>query len=218
MCSGDKMYEYKNKDQKFHRDKMYFISKIFPKESGQVLDIGCHSGELGILLENKGHIYSGVDIDNKLLEEAKNKDLNVDYCDLDYTDIPFKIKFDYVTILDVLEHLHDPEKILRKIKQNLNENAKILISLPNDFHLLNRIRFLLGFPIYPDPFWAHTHLHTFTKRQAREFLNKNNLEIIKRYEIPGTFPSFLSFRTKRSLANILPTFFSRSTLYITKEK
>ena len=212
------MYKYQEKDFKFHKDKMNFVSRIFPREKGSVLDIGCHTGELGFFLNEKGYSYYGIDIDEKLIKKAKERRLNVRYCDIDHNKIPFNKKFDYVTILDLLEHIHDPEIVINEIKSHLNQSAKIIISLPNDFHFLNRIRFLLGHPIYPDPFWAHTHLHTFTKKQAKAFLKEQSLEILAEYEIPGTFPWFLSFNKKRILSIIFPAFFSRSTIYICKLK
>ena len=206
------------KDNILHKHKMNFVSKVFPEKKGKVLDIGCYVGELGVLLKSRLYDYYGVDIDKTALEQASSKGLKVKFCDLDKQDIPFKMKFDYVVLLDVLEHLHDPEKILKKVKKVLNKNGKLIVSLPNDFHFLNRIRFLLGKKIYPRPFSPHTHLHTFTIKQGSEFLKKNKLKIIQKFYLPGTFPEFLNFDVKRKIAGILPGLFSRSILYITEVK
>lgn len=161
------MYKYKEKDYQFHKDKMRFISRIFPREPGIVLDIGCHTGELGLFLRNKAVSYYGIDIDKNLIKVAKEKRLNVKYCDLDCNEIPFRKKFDYIILLDIIEHLHNPKLAIKKIKSHSKVNTKFLISLPNDFHILNKVRFLFGLPIYPDPFWEHTHLHTFTKKDRK---------------------------------------------------
>ena len=67
----------------------------------------------------------------KLISTKLNKyisfDLNSGLPDLDYD------KIDYVILLDVIEHLKDPEKFLLNLYDKLSENEKveILISTPN---------------------------------------------------------------------------------------
>ncbi len=202
------------KDDILHKEKMAFIAKIFPKEKGKILDIGCYKGELGLNLPGYG--YYGLDINKESIEEGKKKGLKMIYCDIDKEDMPFKENFNYIVALDVLEHLHNPTKVLNEFKRKLEDDGFLIISLPNDFHILNRIRFVFGKAIYPDPFWEHTHLHLFTKKQAKEFLKTNNIKIIKTYELPGTFPPLLSFKIKQVLARFLPCLFSRGTLFFLK--
>jgi 2-polyprenyl-3-methyl-5-hydroxy-6-metoxy-1,4-benzoquinol methylase len=197
---------------------MKFIASIFPKEKGSILDIGCYHGLLGRFMTQRGYTYSGIDIDPELLKKTKSFGLEAKHCDLDREDIPYQGTYKYITFFDVLEHLHDPEAVLNKIKKKMNKESMLLISLPNDFHLLNRIRFMLGKPIYPDSFWSHTHLHTFTRNEAISFLKKQGFKILKTYELPGTAPTFLTFNQRRDLANISKGLMSRGTLYFLKLK
>ena len=66
--------------------------------------------------------------ENKILKLDKfiNHDLNDGPPEIDYKD------FDYVLILDVIEHLVNPENFINKLKKCLldNENLKIIISTP----------------------------------------------------------------------------------------
>ena len=203
------------KDDKLHKDKMAFIAQIFPKEKGKILDVGCYKAELALNLQD--YDYTGLEIDKEAIEYIKNKGIKAVYCDMDKEELPFNEDFDYIVALDVLEHLHNPTKALNDFKKILKEDGLLMVSLPNDFNILNRIRFFLGKAIYHDPFWEHTHLHTFTKKQAKNFLNENNLNIIKKYELPGTFPSFLSFKIKRKIAKLIPSLFSAGTLFLLKK-
>lgn len=57
-------------------------------------------------------------------------------------------KYDYIVILDVLEHLRNPEKVLKKLRELLKDHGEILLSVPNVAHnsvilelLQNRFRY-----------------------------------------------------------------------------
>ena len=44
------------------------------------------------------------------------------------------IKFDYIIFADVLEHLHDPKKVLEDAKFLLKDTGSVLLSIPNIAH------------------------------------------------------------------------------------
>lgn len=197
---------------------MRFVSNVFPNVKGSVLDVGCYTGGLGQILKPRGYLYFGIDIDEQVLRKAKERKLNVAYCDLDKGNIPFKRKFDYIVILDVLEHLQNPRQVIRKLQKNMAENSFLIAALPNDYHVLNRIRFLLGKPLQRDPFWEHGHLHIFPKEYGKRFLEELGFNIVKEYELPGSQPSFMSFGSRALFSKLSPSLFSRITLYICKKK
>jgi 2-polyprenyl-3-methyl-5-hydroxy-6-metoxy-1,4-benzoquinol methylase len=202
-----------------HGEKTRFVAKLLKGKSGRLLDVGCFKGELG-LNTDKNLEYFGLDVDSKPLEEARKSfaSSSLATCDLDREGIPFKGTFDFIAALDVLEHTHDPAKVLAKLKSVLIPNGTLLISLPNDYHLINRLRFFFNKPIMPEPFWVHTHLHVFTMKQAEEFLKKNGLLITRRYYLPGTKPRFLPFGFRMALAKFHKSLFCRSVLYICKNE
>jgi len=75
------------------------------------------------------------------------------------------LKFDYIIFADVLEHLYDPKKVLKSIKNFLKDNGSILVSIPNIAH--NAI--LLGllkneFNYNPTGLLDDTHIRFFTKK------------------------------------------------------
>ncbi len=213
VCMQYLDYSYSKKDAAFHRAKMRSLAAFVPA-GATVLDLGSLHGELGAALVRRDVTYCGLDNDADLVASCVSRGLNVKLCDIGVDKIPFKQKFDYVFALDVLEHVHNPYVAVEKLSSVLKENGKLIISLPNDFHLLNRLRFAVGSAIYPNPFSPYTHLHTFTVAQAKKFLRKNKLRVVKTDVYPGTFPSFVSYNFRRWVARLWPAVLGRGTVYV----
>ena len=106
------------------------------------------------------------------------------------------------------------KKLLYDSKRRLNENGKIIITFPNDYHVLNKIRFLFNKPITKDPFDPYGHLHFFSIRTGEKFLINNGFKILKKDYVPPTNPSFLPQFFKNFLAKIFPQSFARDILYV----
>ena len=93
-----------------------------------------NNGKLGeYLIKKKKRVY-GVDetVKNNNLTHFYECNLNENLPALNYNEL------DYVILLDVIEHLHDPEDFMQKLYEKLSENEKveIIISTPNISFLL----------------------------------------------------------------------------------
>ena len=105
------------------------INKI--KNNSYVLDIGCNDGSIAnTLIKKKNCKVVGIDQYKKNLNyeisEFYETDLDKDLPDLDYN------SFDFILLLDVIEHVKDPEAFMKKL-YNLN-----LLYLKRYFPLLLR--------------------------------------------------------------------------------
>jgi len=85
------------------------VSKI---EGGDLLlDIGCGTGELLSRVKDRFRLLYGVDIDDDAINLCSNRFCNYENirivkCDVTELNEKFRgIKFDYITALDILEHL-----------------------------------------------------------------------------------------------------------------
>lgn len=98
----------------------------------KVLDIGCNSGEfIKYLKEKKGCDVYGVDISAKVIDLCKAKGLeNVQVVDAEKLPFPDST-FDYVTLMEVLEHLHDPVKYLKEIRRVLKKTGSLIGTCPH---------------------------------------------------------------------------------------
>ena len=112
--------------------KFVEIEKILKNEKGSLLDLGSRDQILKKFLPEKIS-YTGVDIstntnNNIILDLNQKFNFNNEY-------------FDFVTALDVAEHLDDPKTFLRECVRV--SKKKVLIVLPNISYYESRIRFLL---------------------------------------------------------------------------
>lgn len=117
--------------QPFHSSR---INPIFwdIKENSSVLDVGANSGEfMKMLLERrKGVKVKGIDLSEVAVQKAKEKGLDVILGDGE--SLPFEdASFDYVVLMEVIVHVHDPKKLLKEIKRVLKKDGVLLGSAPH---------------------------------------------------------------------------------------
>jgi len=80
---------------------------------------------------------------------------------------------DYSALIfaDVLEHLQNPSELLRKVGSLMNEEATLIVSLPNVAFWTNRLGLLCGQWEYQDQgILDRTHLHFYTLQTARDLI------------------------------------------------
>lgn len=98
---------------------------VIPMIQGSVLDFGCGVGELA------GHCdqsrYWGVDRDSEALEMARAKFPKCRFS----TEIPLAEKFDTIVGLAVIEHVKDPEELLRIFHEILADRGKLILTTPH---------------------------------------------------------------------------------------
>lgn len=182
------------------------------KPNSKILDIGCDDGSLRNYV--KPAYYAGVDIEKKNIDNLKKQGHKAFLIDLNnYKKLPFKEKYDYILFLDVLEHTLNPAKVINDFKKLLRKDGRIIISLPNDYHIGNKIRFLLNRKITKLPFWEHGHLHTFPIKEGKKFLEEQGLKCLEvKYlapEKPKSIPPYI----RKLLAKIFPNNFARVVIY-----
>jgi SAM-dependent methyltransferase len=170
------------------------------KPNDLILDLGCGRGELVKQATLQGNNIIGIDYSPaalKLSKQLLNK-LEVNKRNGNFSlicgnafDLPIKDEaFDFVIMLDVIEHLYEEEtnKSLRNIRNILKPNGKLIIhTMPN----LNYYRW--GYPIFrlvekvrgntlpknPRDRWkdySHVHVNEQTPRKLSKFLSKNGFK------------------------------------------
>jgi len=198
--------------ESFVKEKFVQVSKFIP-EGSKVLDIGCNNGRMKNFL--KSPVYYGVDIDKNQISELIEKGVKAKQADLNRNELPFKNeKFDFVLLLDILEHVVNPQKLLLDSKKRLNKNGKLIISLPNDYHILNKMRFILNMQITEDPFAPYGHLHYFPIKSGEKFLKNNGFKILTIISLIPVKPKLIPQLIKKILAHISPQAFVRDVLYV----
>lgn len=149
----------------------------------EVLDIGCGEGFFASELAQDGNRVTGVDI-LPLPSESKSFER---YIHADITDgigeVVQKLhgqRFDRVLLLDVLEHLQRPEKVLRECRNVLTPAGALVVSVPNVANITTRLMLLFGRFTYADRgILDRTHLRFFTRKTARALLQNNGYRILQ---------------------------------------
>ncbi len=142
-------------------------------DSGPVLDIGCGDGLLLDLLKEKGISGIGVDISDVAVRKCQDKDIQCFKHDLS-APLPYSDKaFEYVVMLDFLEHLLSPAEVLREA---VRCGRKVVISVPNFSSLPSRIQAISGaIPENNKP--KKGHVYWFNYKILMDMLDENRLEI-----------------------------------------
>jgi len=99
-------------------------------DNPRVLDIGCGTQPLRAFLENRGWLYSGLDVEQRAL--------NVKYiCSLEspFPDDLKKSPYDLVICSEVLEHVADWRQSFRNLADSTKPGGRLLLTVPFIYQL-----------------------------------------------------------------------------------
>jgi glycosyltransferase involved in cell wall biosynthesis len=173
----------------------YASSHTFALEAipanARVLDLGAGPGPLAERLVQKGCTLTLVDQARpQTAPAAANvlvRDLNADPLDVDLDAI------DVILLLDVVEHLYDPERFLRALRRHFDYRTRtVIFTTPNVAFFIQRLMLLFGqFNYGKSGILDRTHTRLFTFRSFEHLLRDAGLRIRRVRGIPAPFPKAL---------------------------
>ena len=99
---------------------------------------------------------------------------------------------DVILLLDIIEHLRNPESFLLRLREKCRKDTEILISVPNVAFLPIRLMLLFGrFNYGKAGILDKTHIRLFTYSSFRRLLKQGGFVIKKIKGIPAPFPKAL---------------------------
>ena len=156
----------------------------------RVLDLGCAGGYVGAALRNRRNAFViGVDLEPL----APNIKLNgYVQSNLETNKIPVNLRdFDYIVMLDVIEHLSNPELFVDQLRHGtrFDPNSRIIVSTANVAFILTRLLLLFGqFNYGKKGILDLTHKRLFTFSTLRKLFTQSGFEIEKTYSVPLPWP------------------------------
>ena len=164
----------------------YFLSDPNAPQSGDLLDVGCGTGNFLVASRDKGFRVSGTELDCSAASFAREK-LSLEnifpFSIIDFVAQYPAAKFDVVTFFEVLEHQADPAAFLRSIASCLRTGGCIALSVPN------RDRWLTG----PDVFdYPPNHFLRWNEAALRNVLQRFGFQILSVWQQPVDFPYAVS--------------------------
>ena len=146
-----------------------------------ILEIGSSNGNLiSHLVKEKNCIADIVEYNEEAGMQARQfarmAMIGNIYGDVEGDEWKKKIKgnlYDYIIMLDVLEHLQKPQDVINFLKNLLKDEGKLILSIPNIAHNAVIIDLLNNKFEYTEVgLLDNTHVHFFTYNSAKYMLNK----------------------------------------------
>lgn len=162
------------------------------RDNSEVLELGPAIGNLAKhLKEEKGCSVDIIEIDEDAGKMAKrfarNSLIGPEQGNLEanyWYEILENQRYDYIVILDVLEHLFDAESLLKKITKLLKESGELIISLPNIAHNSVILNLLKNQFVYTkDGLLDDTHVKFYTYYSFCEMLERCGLKAVRKEAI-----------------------------------
>jgi SAM-dependent methyltransferase len=108
-------------------------------ESGCICDVGCFTGLLLTVAQDRGWTAFGIEPSHWAADIARERHgLNVAERALETAGVPEGL-FDVVTLIDVIEHLREPGQALTRVRQLLKSDGYIYVSTPDVSSIAARI-------------------------------------------------------------------------------
>jgi 2-polyprenyl-6-hydroxyphenyl methylase/3-demethylubiquinone-9 3-methyltransferase len=152
----------------------------------RVLDVGCAQGTLALLLAERGHRVTAVDLRPEFLAYAKSRHTHGDVtfvnADAMKDDLPGG--FDLVFANQLIEHLVHPVEFVTRLAAKLRPGGRLVVTTPNHAYVRNALPSYAGLG---DPKqWEHRqntadadgHFYAYTRHELVEVFRASGLERI----------------------------------------
>lgn len=162
-----------------------------------ILDVGCATGYFGSILKHQDNQVTGIDISSSAITIAK-KVLDQAFCiNLETKKIPGRERFDLIICSEVIEHLFDPQAVIKKLLTRLKPKGRLIITTPNISFWRNRLTFLLGHFAYTNQgMFDESHIHFFNYPTLKQLLKDCGLILDEENHLtmPYTLKNMLKIR------------------------
>lgn len=210
-----------------HKLALEQLKKLHPKS---VLDIGCGPGFVTKQCRTFADYVAACDYFPPADESIANTFKRVD---LEHDELPFDIfDFDAVLLLDVIEHLKDPEGFLLDLRNRsavrplLDKSPAFVLSTPNIAFAAIRLNLLLGRFTYAERgILDITHKRLFTRNTLRRLLEDCGYDVVTIKPVPVPFETVFGGAIGKLfgwisnlLCQIWPTMFAFQFLVISRPK
>jgi glycosyltransferase involved in cell wall biosynthesis len=213
---GNEHYDVKLDYRSSHSEA---LSRIRP--GSRVLDLGGGPGTFASLVADRGAHVATADLHPPTSEDQRVTTHIVDL------NAPLSLPldgYDHVLLLDVIEHLHDPERFMEDLRLKLAAQPReVIITTPNVAFLSTRLMLLFGqFNYTTTGILDRTHTRLFTFRSLRRLLRDAGFTVQEMRGVPAPFPkavgsrrlASLLLRVNEALIRVAPRLFSYQILVV----
>ena len=177
------------KDRIYENQGLPSLVNLVELQYRRVLDVGCGNGANMRLLAELGHDVMGLTLSEAESLEVQKQGYKCSVCDINAEAPPFpRNSFDALLFSHVLEHVAQPEEVLKRYVQLLRPGGGVYVALPNVMQFGQRWQFVRGRFRYRDiGLMDHTHLRFFDFFTARQLIENAGIKITRHFGL-GQFP------------------------------
>jgi SAM-dependent methyltransferase len=154
--------------------KVRYVTTRLPSQ-GKWVDIGCGTGEILCAAKAQGWDVLGIESDPDEVEFARNMGIEVEQVFIEPDNVRQYVKdAAVVSLINILEHVLFPERLLKAIADSINEDTRIVIEVPRHPSLSSYAN--KTFPhLAVRHIYAPDHLHIFTEKAMDILFNRLGL-------------------------------------------
>ncbi len=186
------------------RQKRKLVEKVTGVIKGVLLDVGSGTGAFANEMKRNGWDVTGLEPDEDARKVAKES-FDIELSDTShFYQLPDN-SFDAITFWHVLEHVHDLQGYLAKLKTLLKREGKLFIAVPNYTSK--------DASIYEE-YWAAydvpRHLYHFSPQSMKVLIEKHGMKLLqcKPMWYDSFYVSMLSSKYKKGRTNLITAFFN----------
>ena len=185
----------------------YNIILDWIKNDSNVLDLGCHDGDLlSWIVKEKNARAHGIEIDEQAIYKCVELGLSVSHQDIDnglseYSDE----SFDYVILNQSIQQVKKPDAVL---KESLRVGKEVIVGFPNFAHYSSRFQiFFRGktplTPSLPYQWYETPNLHFLSITDFRDYCRRHGIRIKR-----------CAFIDNDGFLGLFPNLFARTGLFL----
>jgi 2-polyprenyl-3-methyl-5-hydroxy-6-metoxy-1,4-benzoquinol methylase len=159
------------------------------RKGGRVLDIGCGRGRIAELMAKEAAEVVG--LDQYAPAESGTRNVSFRPWQIDNEPCPVDVsEFDQIFMLDVIEHIKDPEVFMETLRANaVHKRPEIVMTTANVAFFITRFMLFFGeFNYGRKGILDRTHARLFTYRSLFELFEQTGYKIIEVRGIPAPYP------------------------------
>ena len=148
----------KAKNYYYYQTIKSFLKSIIPANS-KVLEVGCATGQVLAYMEPASGV--GIDISPEMIKLAQKKFPQYQFFSIPMEDFQYAEKFDYIILVDVVDHVFDIDTVLRNLYKLCHAKTQVIITTINpiwDSFLEFTERFSAKLPEGPHNFFDEASL------------------------------------------------------------
>ncbi|MEC1305750.1 MULTISPECIES: class I SAM-dependent methyltransferase [Lysinibacillus] len=194
-----------NKDYRkvrFASERITLIESLLQKSvlNKNILDVGCGTGWFLEYAKEQGANCFGLELGKELSKFTEER-LNIPIWNCELPDLETDVRFDVITMFDLIEHVVEPLKLIESAKKLLNDSGIILIFTPHFDSVAIQTMKDKSNLIMPAE-----HLSYFTKNTLNFIAEKTNMKVeyfaTKGIDI-GDLKSFYEYEGQHQIAETM---------------